>query len=295
MDAINNVTEENLKERFKARAKGYKRVDIGIFPTMQDLMAAALTSKSSLLDYWGVGHRAGWYGLEPEFKGGKMTMQGVCDLLGKGWERGLLRMQESMDKLRNVEVRPLSIKRRNTWQDQGDTLDIHRVYSGQLDRAWQKCKRRPLAGTRNITLVCDTIESGGNDAETMFWRGAAVVTLADKLTAAGYNVEVVSAWTGRMSSLVICHVTVKQSWQPLDIPTLTAAVACPAYFRCIGHCWGNKVDGDDNHGYSVDQWIPGPGEIMATHDRRWTQEVARQWVEEKIAEIDAAALIPTAA
>jgi len=278
------VNVGQLKQRFSTPGSAIKRrYVVGVFESMEELMDAA--KRSAHVSYWS-DQSADWYGLGPE---GASSIARVCQLLSTGWTRGADRMVKALAGLADVQVKPKSVRRQNRWADQGDALDIHRVNAGRLDAAWQKCRREPQVGPQRVTLVCDAIESGGNDADTMFWRGAAVVTLADKLQSAGYNVEVVSAWTGINDDVrVICHVTVKQSSQPLDLTTLASAVACPAFFRALGHCWGNSVDGRRHPGgYSVGRWLAGPGEIVATHDRTWDAAVARAWVEAQIAALEA--------
>jgi hypothetical protein len=274
------------QDQISARFKGEPTI-VGVFESMNELLDAATAAGNKRTQGYWDDQSADWYGLYEEFVGKSVSVKEVARIINEGWNRGAEKLMKALSGLSDIQVKPVSIKRARRWAEQGDSVDMPRVYAGRLDAAWQQCYRAKRVSPAKITIVCDSIESGGNNAETMFWRGAAVVVLADKLQTAGYNVEVISSWTGRYAGLrrVACYVTVKQADQPLDVTTLSSAVACPAFFRCIGHCWGNIVDGHLG-GYSVDRWVPADGEIMATHDRRWDATTARKWVEEQIAKLE---------
>lgn len=253
---------------------------VGEFDSMEELIEGAKANPRK--EFWkGAYHTASWFGVDKDGLEKNPGVDAVADLLSRGWTRGANRIAEVMEGFSTIYTVPKAVRRVGKWSDQGDELDIQRVYTGNLDIAWRECKRAIRTGPQIVRLVCDSIESGGAAADTMFWRGAAVVILADKLQGAGYNVEVSSVWTGRHGPRVICQVIVKPATAPIDITTLASAVACPAFFRALGHSWGNGVDNHDG-GYSVDRWIAAPGEILATHDRTWNKEVAHKWVEEQI-------------
>lgn len=285
---MRTIQQDEINSRTKLVYKDRSDAIVGIFESMDELLDAALADGHERTRSDWDDQSASWYGLSQEFAGKRVTVKEVARIIAEGWTRGADRLMAALSGLSDVEVKPVSVRRVRRWADQGDSVDMPRVYAGRLDVAWQQCHRQRRPGPQKITIICDSIESGANEADTMFWRGAAVVVLADKLQAAGYNVEVVSAWTGEnQGQRVSCYVTVKKAEQPLDVTTLSSAVACPAFFRCIGHCWGNIVDGKRNHGYTVDRWVPAKDEIMATHDRTWTAQVARKWIGEQIAKIEA--------
>lgn len=286
-DVLRDRFSGKLGERVEDR-HNRDRVIVGVFESMNELLDATTqpANGESVRQYWG-SQRSGWYGLDDEFVGRRVSVKAVAEIIGGGWMRGTDRLVKALGGMEDIQAKPKSIRRVRRWQDQGDTVEMPRVYAGRLDVAWQACYREQRVGPQKVTLVCDALESGGSSSDSLFWRGAAIVALADKLQTAGYNVEVVSAWAGRAEGdHVVCHVTVKKSDQPLDITTLASAVACPAFFRCIGHCWGNMMQRGRTGGYSVDVWKPAPGEIMASHNQRWSATSAREWVAEQIRKFD---------
>jgi hypothetical protein len=217
------------------------------------------------------------------------SLAAVAALADTGWQRGVDRITEAMEGITDA-VTPKSVRRRRVWSDQGDALDIHRVYSGQLDTAWTRTVRSPANARILQTVVVDSLDSGGVSADVIFWRGAAVVTLADRLQAAGYAVEVVSAWTGKVSSTgerMVCRVVCKPHSAPLDLPTLAATVACPAFFRMLGHAWqvGCSRKPPSAAGMQVDSIRAQPGEILCPKTIR-DADTARAWVNSMIAELE---------
>jgi len=129
---------------------------------------------------------------EKKWRGGLSTVEEVRSFISAGWREGTKKMKETIGRLTAPTVK--SVKRRAVWRDEGDEIEIGRVYSGDLDHAWRGMERRLVDGQGapyvrlwvSATMVCT------RKAEEFFWRGAAACILADALEEAGYRVEIVS-------------------------------------------------------------------------------------------------------
>lgn len=172
-----------------------------------------------------------------------MTKAGAKGLILTGWHDGLRRIEEAIGGLGEAP-QPIGNRRRRIRGDFGDSVDMQRVYAGNLPQAWERMKRQPRAGNRKITLLVDALARAGADSDTIFWRGAAAVALCDSLTASGFNVEVIVGFAGNNDArnLTGARVTVKSSGMPLDKFALASA-AHPSFFRYFGHRHGVIVEG----------------------------------------------------
>lgn len=191
-------------------------------------------NESSLREFRGdVGH--GWCGTGNAKKKGETPTQTTLRLIREGWDEGV-RLMDSVAG--SVEIpTPVSIRRRNVWSDQGDEVEMQRVWQGQLDTAWRKVAKPLGMGPKRVRVVIDSIASGGEDEQKMRWRGVAAMKLADALINAGYSVQVESAFKGYDGEDWIARVIVKEYTSPLDLSSLAATTALPAFFRALGHDW----------------------------------------------------------
>lgn len=177
-----------------------------------------------------------WHGLNEDARPGEHALDCMMRLLMEGWTRGTALMEEVTSA---VEVpMPRSVRRRAFWGADGDEVDMQRIWAGSLDNAWRRTRRANSVGPQRIRLLVDSIASGGEDAETMRWRGVAALVLADALVGAGYTVQVESVFRG-MSEGVIYRprCVVKTYGTPLDVSALAATTACPGFFRALWHDW----------------------------------------------------------
>lgn len=74
----------------------------------------------------------------------------------------------------------------------GDELDIHAVYSGNLDKAWTQTYRVTL--DKKHTLVTILLDIGGNSMEDIFaslWQAAVAYKLVEDFTAAGKSTKII--------------------------------------------------------------------------------------------------------
>lgn len=176
----------------------------------------------------------GEWGTRNVIKLGGMTREQCIDICESGrWDEGVARMQKELEGFEVPAAR--SIKRKAVWADQGDSLDIHRVFNGQLDAAWRRTKRRQMPATRQVVITFPLFVSWMHSAEKLFWCGAAALKLADLLTEAGYSVAIIGVH-GTTNNGNYCYdsLTVKTADQPLDINAVVVAMAFPGFSRTMG-------------------------------------------------------------
>lgn len=170
----------------------------------------------------------GWYG--PSF-------EHCLDIFESGkWIEGAERLNKLASGLALPKAK--SVRRRRTRGDFGNELDIHRVYSGQLDRAWDKTVRdKTKTGTRQITIACSVANNVSVDAGAFFWRGAAALKLADSLEDAGYRVQII-AYEGcrgldeyREDDYYFSAIRLKPFESMLDKTALAASLCLAGFFR----------------------------------------------------------------
>ncbi|CAB4122600.1 hypothetical protein UFOVP28_19 [uncultured Caudovirales phage] len=173
-----------------------------------------------------------WYGFSAS-KG----MRDIVGIVKDGWSDGASRLFDAASKVSKPVMESLSRKR--VWADQGESINLDRLYSGDLDTMWQgwRRKRQPKQG-RVVKLGCNVAATGSTSTETMFWTGAAIVVLADVLTKAGYSVEVALYNTATQGdSKPLAEVVVKQPDQHLSITSLASTICMPGFFRSVGITW----------------------------------------------------------
>lgn len=129
----------------------------------------------------------------------------------------------------NYEEIVSKVVRKRVRSDQGDEIDIHKVYSGQLDKAWSKMVRIEEDKVhRLITLMVDVGANAVIDAEQSLWNAAVSVRVADALIKAGKSVRIIVGSTcdnlfyDRSNALATTSVVVKQYNEPLSMSRLAA-------------------------------------------------------------------------
>ena len=163
-----------------------------------------------------------------------------------GWPEMLTRLQPMIGALRgsldlsDVEAIQLKARRRKRQRsDHGDVLDIHRIWNGDFERAWE----RPVKTTRNIyseryaSIFVDLGMHFGQHTNESLWRAALSVCLVDTLTRMSINTEVWSGSTGCNAykefdaPYIKTHaVRIKEYTQPVNEERL-AALCHAAFFR----------------------------------------------------------------
>lgn len=170
-----------------------------------------------------------WYGAPTEHE--------AAARVTRGWPEGAARVLKALAEL-DVPA-PVSVRRRLARADQGDEVDIHAVNRGNLETAWTTRRRRHARGSTTVRLIVQLNLLESMQFEQLFWRGAAVVRLADALTAAGYSVEVVGAIAsynvgGIDDGTFLATVMLKEASTPLDIESLAGTVCNAGFHRLFG-------------------------------------------------------------
>ena len=220
------------------------------------------------------------------------------DRLIHGWGDGVDKLREIATK----EIQPTSLRKKRIRSDQGDELDIHAVYRGDLSRAWSKTKRQhKLGGMRSIALVCNLSCSADEDAKNLFFRGASVLKLTEALSEAGYSVAIYAA-TG--SSGVgdgfnfVQVVEIKSEDHSLDVSSLASLIAMPAYKRVKLHgamleeCDRRDVDAHGGLGSNNSSLIAEQIKNLPISENAFIQpevnskESAERWIDSVMAQIE---------
>lgn len=166
---------------------------------------------------------------------------GALNIVDKGWKKGLKRAHdEHIDKIA-LPTLP-NIKRKRIRADRGDSLDIHRVYSGDLSRAWQTTKKHPKATHTGgkVTLFLNYAMVATEESDNLFWRGALAAVLIDHLEKTGRRVQLVcfSATHRHMANdsdqKLVASLVVKAFHQPMSLDKLFSVAAFAGFFRVVG-------------------------------------------------------------
>lgn len=147
-------------------------------------------------------------------------------------------------------------------QEDGDDLDPQAVAERRLD-AWDRVEHRSVP-KHVVTIGINLSVSSSCRPEHLLYRGAAAAALADLLTQGGHSVEVVGFLAASHPSAdyscesVLTRVVVKPADVPLDITSLSVALAEIGYFRLVvmvamGRVLPTKVSGGFGRPRSLSQ------------------------------------------
>lgn len=179
----------------------------------------------------------------------------------------ILRASVPLDGTESVMVEVRRRKRHRS--DYGDTLDMHRVWSGELDRAWERPVRevRLSATQRYASIYVDNGILRDVKPRQTLWRAAVAMLIADVLTRMGINVEIwagasgFDTYTGEHGSAKFrwSGVRAKEYTQPLNEERV-CAVMHAMFHRTYG--FGMTLAApwaaDDGMGYSYDSGLVKP-------------------------------------
>jgi len=168
---------------------------------------------------------------------GAADARAVLDNIGQGWPENAELVRKAANELDaglalgTVEAMTMEVrKRKRRRMDYGDTLDMQRVWGGELDRAWERPVRHPkLAPTqRYATVFVDTSTPARMGASQGMWRAACAVRICDLLTCAGLATEI---WVGSSSEDTFASAEAHYSWvavrakeytQPVNLDRIAA-------------------------------------------------------------------------
>lgn len=239
---------------------------------------------------------ADWWGVEGDTKA-------VDKVIDEGWPEGVARLSQMADSLTIPPA--VSIKRRRARGDQGDELDIHRVYRGQLDTAWSRRQRKVARAPRHIDLLAITSANCHVKAEAMFWRGAAITRLADLLDEAGYRVRIRGAEIGtgvdaRGKFDQVTDWVIKDYDEPLTLTNVAASACLAGFFRRVGFASICSILEEVNYGFGrsvhdgplVDTYF---GDCIMVPETVRDAASASAWVVEQVGKIEAGEILQAAA
>ncbi len=191
---------------------------------------AADQFRDDIKDYGKAG--ASWFGIATN------KPSEVINAIMKGYKPGLDDIRTASALMEPFPIK--SIKRKRSKGDQGDDLDIAKVYSGELSTAWTKTERvgGDLSFGKSITIAVDI---GGNcnlSSAQMKWRGVYASVLADSYASAGYNVELYAYAYGLMvndkrTNSLQTIVKILDTSEPFDLEKLANTICFPGFFRTL--------------------------------------------------------------
>jgi hypothetical protein len=192
-----------------------------------------------------------WYGVD--------SLETVKRILREGYPEGAAKVDALYDAIAARMPRAIDFRRHMVRSDQGDSLDIHAVNRGALDKAWTTAKRKARLGTGLIRIVADIAGNCNVSSEALQWRGIAALALSRAMTKAGYSVEIVAGQAGhdifnRKPDLHgITTVTVKPRYAAVDTATLAATLCLPGFFRYSG--FAAIIRQSDDLGHDTDDGL----------------------------------------
>lgn len=130
-------------------------------------------------------------------------------------------------------------RRKRHRSDYGDTLDIHRVWGGQLDTAWERPTKqsRITHSQRYATIIVENSTSSNYTHDEAMWRAVAAFKICDLLNRMRYVQEI---WV--QNTTIHCHYGVYKTWiatrikeyeQPMNLGRL-AALSSVGFARLHG-------------------------------------------------------------
>ena len=140
-------------------------------------------------------------------------------------------------------------RRQRRYAETGDEIDADR-YLSHNPAFWQRIERVPVEKPV-VKIGVNLAADWSRKPEDLLWRGAAILALADRLSASGYSVQIDALLAvgnlSRRAKANDCLVVIrlKESDKPLDLNTLVFPVCEIAFMRCIVvHALARLKDGE---------------------------------------------------
>lgn len=126
---------------------------------------------------------------------GTMTHAQLHGYVRDGWpemEQAMLGMLDQIELPAFLARPELTKKRKRRKADSGNELDIHAVYQGRSDRAWDQTYTQHLMSHGNKTAhICINLSAVNTmDFKEAMWRGALALRIYDALTRLGRSVAI---------------------------------------------------------------------------------------------------------
>ena len=241
---------------------------------------------------------------------------GVMRRVRDGWPELRAKLEElTRDielELPNVPARAMLRRRKRHRSDHGDTLDMTRVWGGELDRAWERPVREDVhtVTTKRVTVALDLGTPWHMTQTDTLWRAALALLLCDRLARAGKVFEVwvtgtaQDIWhvapTGTNNTMTAAW-CVKRTQDPLVLDRLCSMVTAGFWRACGFWSFHTVLDAKvaSRYGYYPGNHEKLPASLQARRDagecvlharaclskRAMLAEYARSWEEvEQLAE-----------
>lgn len=243
------------------------------YPSLRDFLAASNLPprnplNKSLTDRADIG--GGW---SDDWTGGANTTAKALAAMSGQYAAGDAIIKRVEKAAMNITLPPkMDTRRRRVRGDQGDELDIHAVWRGQSDTAWSRMGKRSVTAPPMVSIVVNTICSGGDEASVISYRGAVGIVLAQLLERFGYRVRIVFGMGGKIvgkREQFSVRATIKDYGRPVDRETISCATH-PALFRVMGHrwMWSHANQKAEIGGALVQEANQEANEIYISHDVR---------------------------
>lgn len=184
------------------------------------------------------------------FGRGANNAQDVVKRAMLGWKEGYELVEHRANELRKlVKGDAVAYKQNSTktkriveFADQGDEIDIHKVYQGNLGTAWRRTKRITVDKTHHlVTVMVDVGGNGDVKVDDSLWRAAVAWVLVEDLVAQGKSVKVIIGSScshlikSDRSKEVTTDIVVKNYNEPLS-PERLAGMANVGFHRVYNFC-----------------------------------------------------------
>ena len=178
------------------------------------------------------------------------TVEGLEEMAGPGYTKGVERLAEFTAKIADKVPVPEAIRSRYRWSDEGDDYDINRTYSGDFEHAFGGWDPGAFKGPRVVTLYVPGGGSCSKGWEEMFWLAAGGIAVADVLSKAGFAVEIYSLSCTWQADNVwsLQRMKLKAAGDYANLSSLAYGGSMTALFRIFGfrmnafnpyaHGWG---------------------------------------------------------
>ncbi len=172
---------------------------------------------------------------EASWFGGLRSPAAATALITDGWRDGASRLESLASEVSAPAAR--SRRRRLTWRDEGDDLNVDRALVGSWDNAWRTSRREWVAGPQHVTVYASIGGNSDRNSEELFWAGATALVVCDRLEQAGYAVRLVATLVAHASASDTPYridLLVKDSDEPLRVDALASLTAHAGVFRTFG-------------------------------------------------------------
>lgn len=140
---------------------------------------------------------------------------------------------------------PRSRRRKPRMAAEGDDLDLGRVWDGDLEHAWRRCERAVVVGPSRVLIAVNLSAPFNTPAEDIGRRGIAALALTQRLTEAGYTVELVGVRDSDMSTgtpvRYTATVVVKAAAEEVDIHKTASLLYSALIARGVLFDHGSRV------------------------------------------------------